>query len=94
MLQKMARFKVLFAFQNMFSTILHSSVIHEINDQLGILLFAPKYLIKSSAFNCIQWKNKTKFGLTKVILTPRGRFKCLIVVLFQQVQIWMQCLFY
>ena len=93
MLQKMARFNVLFAFQNMFSIILHSSVIHEINDQLVILLFAPNYLMKSSVFNCIQWKNKTKFGMIKVIFTPGGRFKCLIVVSFQQVQIFMQCLF-
>ena len=38
MLQKMVKFKVLFAFQNMFSTILHPSVIHKINDQLAILL--------------------------------------------------------
>ena len=92
MLQEMVKFKVLFAFQNMFSTILHPSVIHKINDQLVKLLFAPKYFMKSSVFNCIQWKNKTKFGMIKMIFTPGGRFKWLIVVSFQQVQILTQCL--
>ena len=48
MLQKMVKFKVLFAFQNMFSTILPPKVIHEINDQLVILFFKPKCLMKSS----------------------------------------------
>ena len=75
MLQKMVRFKVLFAFQNMFSTILHPSVTHKIDDQLVILLFAPKYFMKPSVFSCIQWKNKTKFGMIKVISTSGGRFE-------------------
>ena len=88
----MVTFKVLFAFQNMFSTILHPSIIHEINDQLVILLFAPKCFMKSSVFNYIEWKNKTKFGMIRVIFTSGGRFKCLIIS-FQQVQIFiMQCL--
>ena len=92
MLQKMVQLKVLFAFQNMFSTILHPSIIHKINDQLVILLFAPKYFMKSSVSNYIEWKNKTKFGMIRVIFTSGGRFKWLIVVSFQQVQIFMQCL--
>ena len=75
MLQKMVRFKVLFAFQNMLSTILHPSAIHKIKGYLVILFFAAKYLMKSSVFNCIQWKNKTKFGMIKVIFPPGGRFK-------------------
>ena len=40
----------------------------KINDQLVILLFAPKYLMKSSVFNCIQFKNKTKFGMIKSVI--------------------------
>ena len=92
MLQKMVRLKIAFAFENMFSTILHPNDIHEIDYQLVILLRAPKYFMKSSVFNCIQWKNKTKFGMIKVIFTPGGRFKLLTVVSFQQVQILMQCL--
>ena len=82
----------LFAFENMFSTILQPSVIHKLdqqNDQHVILLFVLKYFVKSSMFNCIQWKNKTNFGTIKMIFTFGGRFKWLIVVIYQQVQIWM-----
>ena len=79
MLQKIFKFNVLFAFENMFSTTLHLSVIYKMNDQLVILLFAPKYFMKSSVFNGIQWKNKTKFGVIKVIFTSGGRFKWLVV---------------
>ena len=74
MLQKIVKFKVLFAFQNMFPTILHPSAIHKINDQRIILLFAPKYFMKSSVFNCIQWKNTTKLGMNKVIFSSGGRY--------------------
>ena len=88
----MVKFQVLFAFEDMFSTIVHPSVIHKINDQHVIFLFAPKYLMKSSVFNWIQWKNKTEFGMIKVIFISGGRFKGLTVVWFQQVQILMQCL--
>ena len=74
MSQEMVRFKVLFAFQNMFSRILHPGVIHKINDHLVISLFAPKCFMKSSVFNCMRCKNKTKFGMIKVIFTSGGRF--------------------
>ena len=63
MLQEMVKLNVLFAFQNMLSTILPPSVIHKINDQLVILLFAPKYFTNSSVFNGIQWRKK--IGMTE-----------------------------
>ena len=64
----------------MFSSIQHPSVIHKINDQLIILLLAPKYFMKSSAFNYIQLKNKTEFGMIGVIFISGGRLKWPIVV--------------
>ena len=83
--RKIGKFEVLFDFQNTFSTKLHTWGRHRVNDKLIILVFALKYCMKLSVFGCIQWKNKTKFWMIKVIFTSGGRFSCLIVVTFQLV---------